>query len=48
MHSLSILKIVFTEAFLAPPVLLYDYYSGLNFAMLREAMLKDVPRGFYA
>ena len=46
MHSLSILIIAFTEAFPAPPVLLYAYYSRLNIAMLGVAMLKDVPREF--
>ena len=47
MHSLSILIIVFTEAFHAPPVLLYAYYSPLNFAMLGVAIFKDVPKEFY-
>ena len=37
---LSILIIVFTEAFPAPPVLLSAYYS-----LLVVAMLKDVPGG---
>ena len=43
MHSLSILMTVFTEAFPAPPVLLYAY-SCLNLAMLGEAVHKDVLR----
>ena len=47
MRSLSILIIVFTEAFPAPPVLLHTYYSRLNFTMLRDDMLKDVPRDFH-
>ena len=47
-HSLSILINVFTEGFHDPPALLYAYYSRLNFAMLGIAMLKDVPRDFYA
>ena len=38
---------MFTEAFLAPPVLFYAYYSPLNFAMLGVAMPKDVLREFY-
>ena len=44
MHSSLILIIVFTEIFPAPPVLLYAYYSRLNFAMLGVDSLKDVPR----
>ena len=47
MHSILILVIVFTEAFHAPPVLLYASYLRLNFAMLGVAMLKNVPRHFY-
>ena len=46
-QSLSILVTVFMEAVPAP-VLLYAYYSRFNFAMLRVAMLKDMPRKFYA
>ena len=46
-HSLLILVIVFTDAFPAPPVQLYAYYSHFNFAMLGVAMLKDMPRQFY-
>ena len=46
-HSLSIVIVVFTEAFPAPPVLIHAHYSRLNFAMLGVAMLKDVPRQFY-
>ena len=45
MHSLF-LTIVFTEAFPAPPVLLYGYYSCFNFVTLRVAMLKDMSRKF--
>ena len=41
------LKIVFTEAFPDPPVLLYAYYSRLNLAMLGVAMLINMPRKFY-
>ena len=47
MHSLLNLIIVFTLAFLPPPVLSYAYNSRRNFAMLGVAMLKDVPRQFY-
>ena len=47
MHSFSVLIIVFSECFLAPLVLLYAYYSCLNFTLPGVAMLKDVPRGFY-
>ena len=43
-NVLSILIIAFTEAFPAPPVLLYAYYSRPNFAMFGVAMLKDAPR----
>ena len=47
MYSSLILIIVLTEVFPAPPVLLYAYYSRLNFAMLGVATLKDVHREFY-
>ena len=47
MHSLSILIIVFREAFSAPPVMLHASYSRLTFAELRVAIFKDVPRQFY-
>ena len=46
MHSLLILIIVFTKAFLDHPVLLYAYYSRFNFVMLGVAMLKDMRRHF--
>ena len=46
-QSLSLLRVVFTEAFPALPVLLYAYYSGPNFDMLGAARLKDVRKGFY-
>ena len=46
MHPLSSLIIVLMEAFPAPPVLLYAYYSRLKSAVLEVAMLKDVPREF--
>ena len=36
------------EAFLAPPVLLYAYHTHFSFTMLGVAMLKDMPREFYA
>ena len=40
MHSSLILILVVTEIFPAPPVLLYAYYSRLNFAMLGVDSLK--------
>ena len=46
-HFLSILIIGFTEGFPAPPVLLYAYYSRLNFTMLGEAILKDVFKKYW-
>ena len=48
MHYISILITVFMKAVPAPPVMLYAYYSLVIFAMLRVAMLNDMPRKFYA
>ena len=47
MYSLVLLIVVFTEAFPAPPILLYTYYSCLTFAMHGVTMLRDVPKQFF-
>ena len=45
-NSVSILIIVFTEAFPYPPILICAHCSHLNFAMLKVTMLKEVHRQF--